>query len=126
MKKLNGTIIVTYRCNARCTMCNRFKCPSKVEEEISLETIKKLSFDISNCYLKKEGLKLIEVTILSYISQHEIKEKIISREIISNSEELKTSKTTETKNSKQEEDDFQTLKKENKSKLINKTKLIVY
>ncbi len=87
----------------------------------SLETIKKLSFDISNCYLKKEGLKLIEVTILSYISQHEIKEKIISREIISNSEELKTSKTTETKNSKQEEDDFQTLKKENKSNLINKT-----
>lgn len=42
MKKLNGTVIVTYRCNARCTMCNRFKAPSKPEEEISLETIKKL------------------------------------------------------------------------------------
>ena len=41
-KKLNGTVIVTYRCNARCTMCNRYKCPSKPEEEISLETIKKL------------------------------------------------------------------------------------
>ena len=24
-KKLNGTVIVTYRCNARCTMCNRYK-----------------------------------------------------------------------------------------------------
>lgn len=42
MKKLNGTVIVTYRCNARCTMCNRYKCPSKPEEELSLETIKKL------------------------------------------------------------------------------------
>lgn len=42
MKKLNGTVIVTYRCNARCTMCNRYKAPSKPEEEITLETIKKL------------------------------------------------------------------------------------
>ena len=41
-KKLNGTVIVTYRCNARCTMCNRYKAPSKPEEEISLETIRKL------------------------------------------------------------------------------------
>lgn len=41
-KKLNGTVIVTYRCNARCTMCNRYKAPSKPEEEISIETIKRL------------------------------------------------------------------------------------
>lgn len=41
-KKLNGTVIVTYRCNARCTMCNRYKAPSKPEEEITIETIKKL------------------------------------------------------------------------------------
>ena len=41
-KKLNGTVIVTYRCNARCSMCNRYKAPSKAEEEISVETIKKL------------------------------------------------------------------------------------
>lgn len=41
-KKLNGTVIVTYRCNARCNMCNRYKKPSKKEEEISLETIQKL------------------------------------------------------------------------------------
>ena len=33
-KKLNGTVIVTYRCNARCSMCNRYKAPSKAEEEI--------------------------------------------------------------------------------------------
>lgn len=41
-KKLNGTVIVTYRCNAKCTMCNRYKAPSKPEQEISIETIKKL------------------------------------------------------------------------------------
>lgn len=41
-KKLNGTVIVTYRCNARCSMCNRYKAPSLPEEEISVETIKKL------------------------------------------------------------------------------------
>lgn len=41
-KKLNGTVIVTYRCNARCTMCNRYKAPSKPEEELSIETIAKL------------------------------------------------------------------------------------
>lgn len=39
-KKLNGTVIVTYRCNARCSMCNRYKAPSKPDEEISIETIK--------------------------------------------------------------------------------------
>ena len=42
MKKLNGTIIVTYRCNARCTMCNRYKAPSRPEDELSVDTIRKL------------------------------------------------------------------------------------
>ena len=41
-KKLNGTVIVTYRCNARCSMCNRYKAPSQPEEEIDIETIKRL------------------------------------------------------------------------------------
>ena len=41
-KKLNGTVIVTYRCNARCTMCNRYKAPSKPEDELSVATIRKL------------------------------------------------------------------------------------
>lgn len=41
-KKLNGTVIVTYRCNARCNMCSRYKAPSRPEDEISLETIRKL------------------------------------------------------------------------------------
>lgn len=42
MKKLNGTVIVTYRCNARCTMCNRHRQPSRPEEELTVETIRKL------------------------------------------------------------------------------------
>ena len=41
-KKLNGSVIVTYRCNARCNMCNRHKAPSRSEEELTLETIRKL------------------------------------------------------------------------------------
>ena len=41
-KKLNGTVIVTYRCNARCNMCNRYKAPSDPRDELTLDTIKKL------------------------------------------------------------------------------------
>ena len=41
-KELNGTVIVTYRCNARCTMCNRYKEPSRPEDEITVDTIRKL------------------------------------------------------------------------------------
>ena len=49
-KKLNGTVIVTYRCNARCSMCNRYKAPSLPEEELSIETIKKLPADHAGKY----------------------------------------------------------------------------
>ena len=41
-KKLNGTVIVTYRCNARCSMCARYLEPSRPEEELTLDTIRKL------------------------------------------------------------------------------------
>ena len=41
-RNLYGTVIVTYRCNARCNMCDCFKDPTKPEEEITLEDIKKL------------------------------------------------------------------------------------
>jgi MoaA/NifB/PqqE/SkfB family radical SAM enzyme len=42
MRKLNGTVIVTYRCNARCTMCSRYREPSRPEEEFAPELIRKL------------------------------------------------------------------------------------
>ncbi|MCB8817599.1 radical SAM protein [Desulfosporosinus shakirovi] len=41
-RTLWGTVIVTYRCNARCNMCDCFRDPSKPSEEITLEDIKKL------------------------------------------------------------------------------------
>ena len=41
-RTLYGTVIVTYRCNARCNMCDCFKDPTKPSEEITLEEIKKL------------------------------------------------------------------------------------
>jgi MoaA/NifB/PqqE/SkfB family radical SAM enzyme len=40
--KLHGSIIVTYRCNAKCNMCNVWHHPSTRQEEIGLETFEKL------------------------------------------------------------------------------------
>jgi MoaA/NifB/PqqE/SkfB family radical SAM enzyme len=39
-----GSIITTYRCNARCRMCNTWKYPSQVAEEIGVEVYQKLPF----------------------------------------------------------------------------------
>lgn len=39
-----GSIIVTYRCNARCYMCNTWKYPTKQEEEIDVTVYEKLPF----------------------------------------------------------------------------------
>lgn len=41
-RKLHGSIIITYRCNAHCNMCDCFKDPTRPEEEIDLAVIKKL------------------------------------------------------------------------------------
>lgn len=40
--KLHGSIIVTYRCNARCNMCDVWKAPTKPAEEIGLDVIERL------------------------------------------------------------------------------------
>lgn len=40
--KLHGSIIVTYRCNAKCNMCDVWKFPSRPEEEIGLDVYEKL------------------------------------------------------------------------------------
>lgn len=42
MLKLHGSIIVTYRCNARCNMCQVWNNPTKISEEIGIDVIKKL------------------------------------------------------------------------------------
>lgn len=41
-RELYGTVIVTYRCNAHCNMCDCFKDPTKPSEEITLDDIRKL------------------------------------------------------------------------------------
>ena len=41
-RNLYGTVIVTYRCNAHCNMCDCFKYPTKPEEEITLDVVGKL------------------------------------------------------------------------------------
>ena len=40
--KLHVSIIITYRCNAGCNMCEVWKHPTKPSEEIGLDTIEKL------------------------------------------------------------------------------------
>lgn len=40
--RLHGSIIVTYRCNAKCNMCDVWHYPTKASEEIGLDVIKKL------------------------------------------------------------------------------------
>ena len=35
-------VITTYRCNARCRMCNSWKNPTRPEEEFSPEILKKI------------------------------------------------------------------------------------
>lgn len=42
MSTLYGSIIVTYRCNARCNMCDCFHFPTRPEEEVPLSTLEKL------------------------------------------------------------------------------------
>ncbi|MFC2161877.1 radical SAM protein, partial [Acidobacteriota bacterium] len=41
-KKLHGSIILTYRCNAKCNMCYAWKNPSKSDDEIKPDIVEKL------------------------------------------------------------------------------------
>jgi MoaA/NifB/PqqE/SkfB family radical SAM enzyme len=41
-RTLYGSIIITYRCNARCNMCDCFRDPSKPAEELTPDVIRKL------------------------------------------------------------------------------------
>ena len=57
-------IIVTYRCNARCNMCDVFQYPSKPAEEITVEDIEKLP----------SGLRFINITGGEPFVRQDIKE----------------------------------------------------
>ena len=39
---MQGSIITTFRCNAKCNMCNIWKCPTRPEEELDFEYLEKL------------------------------------------------------------------------------------
>ena len=41
-EKIHSSIILTYRCNAKCNMCDVWKRPTKPSEEIGLDVIEKL------------------------------------------------------------------------------------
>jgi len=41
-EKLHGSIILTYRCNAKCNMCNVWNNPTSEAEEIGLDVLEKL------------------------------------------------------------------------------------
>lgn len=49
---MEACLIVTYRCNAKCYMCNTWKHPSKTGEEFSPDMVKKIP----------DGLKFINIT----------------------------------------------------------------
>jgi len=44
---LEGCLIVTYRCNAKCYMCNTWQHPSKKEEEFASDLVNKLPDNLS-------------------------------------------------------------------------------
>lgn len=46
---MDAAVIVTYRCNAKCAMCNTWQFQTRPEQEITLETIDKLPNGIGRC-----------------------------------------------------------------------------
>ena len=44
---MEGCLIVTYRCNAKCYMCNTWQHPSRKEEEFAPDLVDKLPGDLS-------------------------------------------------------------------------------
>lgn len=65
-RTLYGTVIVTYRCNAHCNMCDCFKDPTKPSEEITLDDINKLpEMAFTNItggepFIRKDILEIVE------------------------------------------------------------------
>ena len=62
------TVISTYRCNSKCSMCHIWKYPTLPKEEVSLETLNKLPDNIDNCNIsggeptvRKDLLEMVEI-----------------------------------------------------------------
>lgn len=61
-------VIVTYRCNARCKMCNTWKFPSKVNEEVSPQVLESLPSGLTKINitggeptLRKNLMEIVEI-----------------------------------------------------------------
>ena len=69
-------IIVTYRCNSKCSMCNIWKNPSLPDEEVSLEMLEKLPGDFGTINLTggEPTLRtdLMEIVDLLYPKTHKL------------------------------------------------------
>ena len=50
---MDVAVILTYRCNSKCSMCNIWKYPTHPQDEISLETLDKIPYGVD--YLNLTG-----------------------------------------------------------------------
>ncbi len=62
------TIISTYRCDSKCSMCNIWKYPTLPQEEVDLRTLEKLPNNIDNCnisggepILRKDLMDMVDI-----------------------------------------------------------------
>ena len=67
---MEACLIVTYRCNAKCYMCNTWKFPSKPEEEFGPELVEKLPSDLKfmnitggEPFLRKDLDSIVDVAL---------------------------------------------------------------
>jgi Fe-coproporphyrin III synthase len=66
-RPLYGSIVVTYRCNAHCNMCDCFHHPTKPDEEVGLDTLRKLPhMDFANItggepFIRKDIEDIVEL-----------------------------------------------------------------
>lgn len=64
-RKLHGSLITTYRCNARCNMCDCFKNPTRAEEEWSADLIEKLppmafaNITGGECFIRRDMAEIV-------------------------------------------------------------------
>ena len=70
---MEACLIVTYRCNAKCCMCNTWQHPSKKDEEFTPDLVNKIP----------AGLKFINITggepLNHFLEMISIKVKILKR-----------------------------------------------
>jgi len=75
---MEASVITTYRCNCKCYMCNIWKYPTKVEEEIKPQTLNKLP-NLSFCNITGgEPFQRDEIEEIVYILKRKAKRIVVS------------------------------------------------